>query len=123
MVQLSVKTQKLQELFGEWQVEPYAPPSLIDGKIPRNNFGNVDLFTPAMLPVGCLHEIRPNAAKVAKSIGIDYAEACIGFSFHGGRAAPDISGIVIRSVDLDSFNSVLQLIAYILCLFRNTNVD
>lgn len=87
-------------------MEPYRPPECVDGKIPRNNFGNVDMFTPSMIPKGCYHETRPNAAKIAKSLGLDYAEACTGFSFHGGRAAPDISGIVLMEKDAKIFDSV-----------------
>lgn len=43
------------ELFGEWQVEDYIPPIAKDGKVPRNEYGNVELFKPEMLPRGCAH--------------------------------------------------------------------
>lgn len=65
------------------------------------------MFTERMIPNGCYHETRQNAAKVAKSLGLEYAEACIGFSFHGGRAAPDISGIVLLQKDAQTFDKVL----------------
>ena len=48
------------ELFGEWQVEPYDPPTAKDGKVPRNEFGNVELFKPSMLPKGCVHVAGKN---------------------------------------------------------------
>ena len=31
-------------LFGEWQVELFKPQIARDGKVPRNDFGNVDLY-------------------------------------------------------------------------------
>lgn len=63
--------------------------------MPVNQHGNVDLFQPSMLPVGCVHVASEDAWKVAKLLGINYADACIGFMFGGGRAVPNISGIVI----------------------------
>ena len=95
----------VQPLYGEWQTEEYVPPEVIDGKVPRNDHGNVDLFQPSMLPKTCVHVTLPSAWKVARHIGIDYADACIGFSFHGGRALPAIHGIVITDESFNTFQS------------------
>lgn len=43
------------ELFGSWQVEDYEPPVATNGKVPRNEYGNVELYKPSMLPRGCVH--------------------------------------------------------------------
>lgn len=56
-----------------------------------------------MLPKGCVHVTLPGSWKVARHIGIDYADACIGFSFHGGRALPAINGIVITDENYQIF--------------------
>jgi len=45
----------LVALFGEWQTEPYQPPWVVDGKVPRNQYGRQDVFTPAMVPIGGTH--------------------------------------------------------------------
>jgi len=50
-----VITDQLLEIFGPWQVEDYVPPTAQNGVVPRNAFGNVDLFKPSMLPKGCVH--------------------------------------------------------------------
>ena len=60
-------------LYGEWQTESYKPAEAnavgniiksactvsdilcIQGKVPRNQYGNVYLFTPEMLPAGTSH--------------------------------------------------------------------
>lgn len=42
-------------LFGEWQTEPYQPPWVVDGRVPRNDYGRQDVFTPAMVPIGGTH--------------------------------------------------------------------
>jgi len=43
------------EIFGPWQTEDYVPPAAKDGKVPRNEYGNVELFKPCMLPEGTVH--------------------------------------------------------------------
>jgi xeroderma pigmentosum group C-complementing protein len=43
------------EVFGRWQTEVYVPPPAKDGKVPRNEYGNVELFKPWMLPKGTVH--------------------------------------------------------------------
>ena len=49
-----IKDQPL-ELFGKWQTTQYVPPVAKDGKVPRNEYGNVDLFKECMLPKGTVH--------------------------------------------------------------------
>jgi len=44
-----VKDEPL-EVFGRWQTELYIPPPAVNGKVPRNEYGNVELFKPWMLP-------------------------------------------------------------------------
>jgi len=34
------------------QTEIYTPPPCVDGKVPKNSFGNLDLFVPSMVPMG-----------------------------------------------------------------------
>lgn len=43
------------ELFGYWQTEDFIPPIAQNGKVPRNEWGNVELFTEKLLPQGCVH--------------------------------------------------------------------
>lgn len=77
------------ELYGEWQTEPYVPPTAKDGIVPRGpyvqilcsfaaqrcawvepflqliahappcRYGNVDLFHPSMLPIGTVRCPNP----------------------------------------------------------------
>ena len=71
----------------------------MQGRIPKNNFGNIDLYTPSMLPAGaayiprapriCYPECLPfyvsftrfcadkGAAKIARQLGFDFAEAVV----------------------------------------------
>ncbi len=50
-----VKGEQPLELFGFWQTEIYVPPPAENGKVPRNEYGNVELFKPWMLPKGAVH--------------------------------------------------------------------
>lgn len=56
-LQLSNKmiTDKPLEIFGPWQVGPYEPPVAENGIVPRNAYGNVELFKECMLPIGTVH--------------------------------------------------------------------
>ncbi|XP_032825668.1 DNA repair protein complementing XP-C cells [Petromyzon marinus] len=82
-------------LFGLWQTEEYQPPVAVDGKVPRNDYGNVYLFRPSMLPVGCVHLHAPGLNRVARSIGVDCAPAVTGFDFHAGYSHPVTDGFVV----------------------------
>jgi Rad4 beta-hairpin domain 3 len=43
------------EIFGPWQTEDYVAPPAENGKVPRNEYGNVELFKACMLPKGAVH--------------------------------------------------------------------
>ncbi|KAL1760246.1 hypothetical protein FB107DRAFT_287083 [Schizophyllum commune] len=74
----------MQGLYARSQTEMFVPPPVVDGKIPKNNFGNVDLFVP-----------NKGVVKIARKLGFDYAEALTGFEFKKRRAVPVIQGVVI----------------------------
>ncbi|XP_051644843.1 DNA repair protein complementing XP-C cells [Manacus candei] len=82
-------------LFGHWQTEEYQPPIAVDGKVPRNEYGNVYLFLPSMLPIGCVQLKLPNLNRVARKLNIDCVQAITGFDFHGGYSHPVTDGYVV----------------------------
>ena len=51
----SIVTDLPLEIFGIWQVEDYVPPTAENGVVPRNAYGNVELFKDCMLPKGTVH--------------------------------------------------------------------
>ncbi|KAH9947442.1 Rad4-domain-containing protein [Amylocystis lapponica] len=87
----------LQGLYAENQTEVYRPRPVVDGKVPKNDFGNIDLYVPSMLPEGAAHLPFKGTAKIARQLGFDYAEAVTGFEFKKRRAFPVISGIVVAA--------------------------
>lgn len=85
----------MEGLFADFQTERYEPPAVQDGYVPRNAFGNVDLFVPSMLPTGGAHIRHPHAAKAAKHLGISYADAVVGFEFRRLKSLPKTEGVVV----------------------------
>ncbi|KAI7891812.1 uncharacterized protein EV154DRAFT_419888 [Mucor mucedo] len=103
----TINTKRLQErakgegnellvpCYGEWQTRLYVPPPLVNGKIIKNAFNNIDLFKPTMLPKGAAHIPIKGIARMARKFGIDYAEAVVDFEFKKLKAVPVMDGIVI----------------------------
>ncbi|KIM40899.1 hypothetical protein M413DRAFT_19059 [Hebeloma cylindrosporum] len=87
----------MQGLYAFSQTEPYVPAPVVDGKVPKNNFGNIDLYVPSMLPRGASHIPFKGVAKIARKLGFDYAEAVTGFEFKKRRAFPVIEGVVVAA--------------------------
>ena len=85
----------MEGLYAEWQTQIFTPPPVVDGHVPRNAFGNVDLFVPSMLPAGGVHIPHPGAARAAKQLGVSYAGAVVGFEFRRFRSLPKMAGIVV----------------------------
>ncbi|KAH0555873.1 hypothetical protein GP486_006180 [Trichoglossum hirsutum] len=87
----------MQGLYSHGQTRWIIPPPIVDGVIPKNVFGNIDCFVPSMVPKGAVHVPLRGTAKVARKLGIDYAEAVIGFEFGAQRAVPVIDGVVVAT--------------------------
>jgi len=84
------------ELFGQWQTEDYIPPPAFQGKVPRNEYGNVELFKPCMLPGGTVHlKGMPGLNRVARKLGLDCVAAMTGWDAHGGHSHPVMDGWVV----------------------------
>ncbi|KAM6468595.1 DNA repair protein complementing XP-C cells isoform 2-T2 [Liasis olivaceus] len=95
MAEPANRDKKDLPLFGLWQTEEYQPPLAVDGRVPRNEFGNVYLFQPSMLPIGCVQLKLPNLHRVARKLDIDCVPAVTGFDFHGGYSHPVTEGYII----------------------------
>jgi xeroderma pigmentosum group C-complementing protein len=83
------------ELFGKWQTHPWTPPKAIDGMVPKNDRGNVELWSDAHLPEGTVQIQLQGASTICRKLGIDYAPALVGFEIRGGRSVPVLDGIII----------------------------
>ncbi|KAF2236934.1 Rad4-domain-containing protein [Viridothelium virens] len=86
----------MQGLYAEEQTRWIVPePISPGGTIPRNAFGNIDVYVPTMVPRGAVHLPLKGGARVCKKLGVEFAEAVIGFEFGKQRAVPVIQGVVV----------------------------
>ncbi|KAK5117874.1 hypothetical protein LTR85_008648 [Meristemomyces frigidus] len=84
-----------QGLYAEDQTDWIIPSPIKDGAIPKNAFGNMDVYVPTMVPRGAIHLPLKGSAKLCRRLEIDYAEACTGFEFGKQRAVPVLTGVVV----------------------------
>uniref|UniRef100_A0A6E8W6R7 Rad4 beta-hairpin domain-containing protein n=2 Tax=Anopheles coluzzii TaxID=1518534 RepID=A0A6E8W6R7_ANOCL len=83
------------DIFGLWQTDEFDPPTAENGVVPRNEYGNVELFTEKMLPKGTVHLKLPGLNKVCKRLQIDCAPALTGFEMAKMRMVPVYDGFVV----------------------------
>lgn len=83
------------ELFGRWQTDPYIVPAAVDGIVPKDERGRVEIWTPAHVPRGCVHINLKYAVQMARKLGIDFAVAMTGFDVQQGKSIPRIEGAVV----------------------------
>ena len=95
-------------LYTAEQTEPYAPAPVVGGRVPRNRFGNVELFVPSMLPPGGAHVAHERAAQAARLAGVDYAPALTGFEFRGRRGTAVLRGVVVPREAADAVWAVVE---------------
>ena len=95
----------LQGLYSLAQTDWIIPPPIVDGVIPKNEYGNIDLFAEHMCPAGAVHVPYRGAGRVAKRLGVDYAEAVVGFEFGHRMAVPVVRGVVVAE---EFFGAVME---------------
>ncbi|KAI9885596.1 MAG: rRNA-processing protein bfr2 [Watsoniomyces obsoletus] len=81
-------------LYAEFQTKIYEAPPIINGRVLKNPYGNLDIYVPSMVPKGGVHITDSQASRAARLLGIDYADAVTGFEFKGRQGNPVIRGIV-----------------------------
>ncbi|KAL4979758.1 Rad4 transglutaminase-like domain-containing protein, partial [Aspergillus desertorum] len=95
-------------LYAFFQTELYKPPPVVQGRIPKNAFGNLDVYVPSMVPPGGIHIRHLDAARAARILGIDYADAVTGFSFKGRHGTAIIQGVVVADEYREAVEEVLN---------------
>ncbi|KAI0022888.1 hypothetical protein F4780DRAFT_732066 [Xylariomycetidae sp. FL0641] len=79
------------------QTKVYEPPPIIDGRIPKNRFGNLDIYVPSMVPKGGAYIANELGARASFILGIDYAPALTGFQFKGRQGTAVLHGVVVAA--------------------------
>lgn len=99
-------------LYAEFQTELYVPPPVVGGRVPRNVYGNLDLYVPSMVPEGGVHIRHKLASKAAKLVGVDYVDAVTGFSFKGRHGTAVIQGVVVAREFQEAVEATIESMEY-----------
>ena len=95
-------------LYGAHQTKLYSAPPVQNGRIPKNMYGNLDIYVPSMTPPGGTHIAHPETARAARILGIDYADAVTGFTFKGRHGTAVTKGAVVASEYGEAVEEVLK---------------
>ncbi|OAR02024.1 hypothetical protein LLEC1_01616 [Akanthomyces lecanii] len=94
-------------VYTQDQTELYEPDPVRNGKVPKNKFGNVEVYVPSMVPRGGTHITHELASHAAKLVGVDYAPALTGFAFAGRQGTAVLTGIVVAEEYRAAIEAVL----------------
>ncbi|KAK3691464.1 hypothetical protein LTR37_018661 [Vermiconidia calcicola] len=102
--------EELTPLYAPHQTEVYIPPPVENGRVPRNAYGNLDIYVPSMVPAGGTHIRHALARDAARLLGAHYAEAVTGFQFNGrGRKGTAVvDGVIVAAEQADAVTAVIR---------------
>lgn len=100
-------------IFTVEQTDLYKPPPVRNGRIPKNKFGNIDVYAASMVPEGGCHvpdfdEHERAAVRSAHILGIDYAPALVGFRFKGRQGTAVLNGVVVAREHEAAVRAVME---------------
>ncbi|KAF2135897.1 uncharacterized protein K452DRAFT_259974 [Aplosporella prunicola CBS 121167] len=95
-------------LYADIQTELYVPPPIVRGRVPRNAFGNLDVYVASMVPRGGVHIRHRDAARASRILGIDYADAVTGFQFKGRHGTAIKQGVIVAENFKEAVESVIE---------------
>ena len=95
-------------MYAGFQTTPYTAPPVVRGIVPKNAYGNLDVYVPSMVPPGGAHIAHPDTARAAKLLGIHYADAVTGFEFRGRHGTAVIKGAVVASEYKQAIEEVIR---------------
>ncbi|KAH6605897.1 hypothetical protein Trco_005050 [Trichoderma cornu-damae] len=90
------------------QTELYEPPPVRNGRVPKNKFGNIEVYVPSMIPKGGVHIVDEYARRAAHLLGIDCAPALTGFQFQGRQGTAVLNGIVVAEEFEEAVRAAIQ---------------
>ncbi|KAL5604343.1 hypothetical protein BROUX41_002315 [Berkeleyomyces rouxiae] len=94
-------------VYTEEQTDLFQHPPVLDGRVPRNKFGNLEIYVPNMIPAGGAYVAHNKAVKAAFLLGIDYAPAVSGFEFRGRHGTAVMKGAVVAAEHAEAMDAVL----------------
>ncbi|KAH6894359.1 hypothetical protein B0T10DRAFT_508693 [Thelonectria olida] len=95
-------------IYTEEQTMLYVPESVRNGRVPKNKFGNIDVYVPSMVPPGGVHIVHEYASRAAFVVGVDYAPALTGFQFKGRHGTAVLHGVVVAKEYEEAVRAVIE---------------
>ncbi|KAI1768568.1 Rad4-domain-containing protein [Hypoxylon sp. FL1150] len=89
------------------QTVQFKHPPVVDGRVPKNRYGNLDLYVPSMVPEGGAYVADELAARASFILGIDYAPALTGFQFKGRQGTAVLHGAVVPAEHEEAVRAVI----------------
>jgi len=86
------ETGKTTDLFGYWQTVEFKVGLAADGSLPRNQYGNHEVFLG--LPPGSIHLKMPAVSATCRKLGLEFVHAVTGFENAKGRAIAVKEGVI-----------------------------
>ncbi|KAF1813426.1 Rad4-domain-containing protein [Eremomyces bilateralis CBS 781.70] len=99
-------------LYALFQTELYIPPPVVGGRVPKNAYRNLDIYVPSMIPAGGVHIRAPLAARAARLVGVDYADAVTGFQFQGRTGSAVVQGAIVAAEYQEAVEAVVEGLQY-----------
>ncbi|KAI1356199.1 Rad4-domain-containing protein [Xylaria sp. FL0043] len=90
------------------QTDIYEAPPVVNGKVPKNRYGNLDLYVPSMVPRGGVYIPDNFGAQAAFILGVDYAPALTGFQFSGRKGTAVLHGVVVAAENEEAVKAVIE---------------
>lgn len=95
-------------LYAPHQTQAYVPPPVERGRVPRNAYGNLDIYVPSMVPAGGTHLRHKLTKDAARLLRVDFAEAVTGFSFKGRQGTAIVEGAVVATQFAEAVQAVID---------------
>ncbi|KAI1472852.1 Rad4-domain-containing protein [Daldinia caldariorum] len=89
------------------QTVQFKHPPVVNGKVPKNKFGNLDIYVPSMVPEGGAYVADELGARAAFILGVDYAPALTGFQFKGRQGTAVLYGVVVAAEHEEAVRAVI----------------
>jgi len=95
-------------LYTEDQTELYESPPVVNGRVPKNSYGNLDVYVPSMVPKGGVHILDDETSRAARLLNIDYSDALTGFEFRGRHGTAVLKGAVVAAEYREAVEAVIE---------------
>ena len=99
---------EISALYAPFQTTLYNPPPVVKGKVPKNAYGNLDIYVPSMVPPGGAHIRHPLAKEAARKLRIDAVDAVTGFKFQGRQGTAVIEGVIVAEENKDAVEATID---------------